>query len=77
MLSQEMMIGSVCWELPRWLSGKASACKCGRPSSIPGFGRPLEEGMETHASILAWILETPMDRGAWRAAVHGAAQSQT
>ena len=24
---------------------------------------PLEEGMATHSSILAW--RTPMDRGAW------------
>ena len=26
---------------------------------------PLEEGMETHSSILAWRI--PMDRGAWQA----------
>ena len=31
---------------------------------------PLEEGMPTHSSILAWRI--PMDRGAWRATVHGA-----
>ena len=36
---------------------------------------PLEEGMATHSSILAWGI--PMDRGAWRATVHGVAQSQT
>ena len=35
----------------------------------------LEEGMETHPSILAWRI--PMDRGAWQATVHGAAKSQT
>ena len=29
---------------------------------------PLEEGMATHSSILAW---SPMDRGAWWAIVHG------
>ena len=23
-------------------------------SSIPGLGRPLEEGMATHSSIIAW-----------------------
>ena len=28
---------------------------------------PLEEGMTTHSSILAWRI--PMDRGAWRATV--------
>ena len=36
---------------------------------------PLEEGMATHSSILAW--KFPMDRGAWWAAVHGVAKSQT
>ena len=30
---------------------------------------PLEEGMATHSSILAWRI--PMDRGAWWATVHG------
>ena len=37
-------------------------------------GDPLEEGMVTHSSILAWRI--PMDRGAWRATVHGVAKSQ-
>ena len=36
---------------------------------------PLEEGMAAHSSILAWRI--PMDRGAWRAAVHGVTKSQT
>ena len=31
--------------------------------------------MATHSSILAW--KNPMDRGAWRAIVHGVAKSQT
>ena len=35
---------------------------------IPDWEDPLEEGMATHCSILAW--EIPMDRGAWQAAVH-------
>ena len=30
---------------------------------------PLEEGMATHSSILAW--RVPMNRGAWRDTVHG------
>ena len=29
---------------------------------------PMEEGITTHSSILAWKI--PMDRGAWRATVH-------
>ena len=36
---------------------------------------PLEEGMATHSSILAW--RVPMDRGAWWATVHGVSRSQT
>ena len=40
-----------------------------------GWEDPLEEGMATHFSILAWRI--PMDRGAWRATVHGVTKSQT
>ena len=36
---------------------------------------PLEKGMATHCSIPSWRI--PMDRGAWQAAVHGVAKSQT
>ena len=36
---------------------------------------PLEEGMATHFSVLAWRI--PTDRGAWRATVHGVTKSQT
>ena len=36
---------------------------------------PLEAGMGTHSSILAWRI--PVDRGAWRATVLGAAESDT
>ena len=36
---------------------------------------PLEEGMATLSSSLAW--RNPMDRGAWRATVHEVAKSQT
>jgi len=44
---------------------------------VQSLGRedPLEEGMETHSSILAWRI--PMDIGAWRAAVHGVTKSWT
>ena len=40
-----------------------------------GWEDPLEEGMATHSSILAW--KNPIDRGAWRAAVHGVAKGST
>ena len=38
-----------------------------------GCEDPLEEGMATHSSFLAWRI--PMDRGAWQATVHGIAKS--
>ena len=40
--------------LPRWLSGKESACSAGDTDSIPESGRSLEKEMATHSSILAW-----------------------
>ena len=40
-----------------------------------GWEDPLEEGIATHSSILAWII--PMDRGMWRATVHEVTNSQT
>ena len=43
--------------------------------SLGWEGSLLEEGMATDSSILAWRI--PMDRGAWQAAVHGVAKSQT
>ena len=40
-----------------------------------GWEDPLVEGIATHSSVLAW--RVPMDRGAWRAAVHGVAKGWT
>ena len=40
-----------------------------------GWEDPLEKGMETHSSILAWRI--PVDRGAWQATVLGVAKSRT
>ena len=40
-----------------------------------GWEDPLEEGMATHFTILAWRI--PMDRGTWRALVHGVPKSWT
>ena len=43
--------------------------------SIPGLGRSPGGG---HGNPLQYsCLENPMDRGAWRATVHGVAKSQT
>ena len=40
-----------------------------------GWEDPLEKGLETHPSILAWRI--PMDRGAWQATVLAVAKSWT
>ena len=40
-----------------------------------GWEDPLEKRMTIHSNILVWRI--PMDRGAWRATVHGVAKSQT
>ena len=39
---------------PGTSDGKESACSAGDPGLIPGQEDPLEKGMETHSSILAW-----------------------
>ena len=43
------------------------------PVQSRGWEDPLEEGMATHSSILAW--RNPMDRGALWAKVYGASKS--
>ena len=44
--------------LPRWGNDREPACQCRRhkrdAGSIPGWEDPLEKGMATHSSILAW-----------------------
>ena len=42
---------------------------------VQSLGRedPLDKGMATHSSILAWRI--PMDRGVWQATVHRVAKS--
>ena len=39
-----------------------------------GWEDPLEEGMATHSSMLAWRIL--MDRGDWQVTVHGVGKSQ-
>ena len=45
---------------------------------VPSMGQedPLEKGMATHSSILAWRIPWT-ERGAWWATVHGVAKSWT
>ena len=60
---------------PGGSDSKESAHNEGDPGSIPGLGRSSGEG---NGNPLQYsYLDSPMDRGAWRAAVHGVAKSQT
>ena len=55
--------------LPRWLSGKESACQAGDTGSIPGSERSPGQG---NGNPLQYsCLGNPMDRGAWQAIGHG------
>ena len=54
------------------LVGEESTCNAGDPSLIPGSRRSPGEG---NGNPLQYsCLENPMDRGAWRATVHGIAR---
>ena len=55
--------------------GKEYACNAGDPGSILGWGRFPGEG--NGYPLQYSYLENSMDRGAWRATVHGVAQSWT
>ena len=61
--------------LPMGLSGKKSACNSGDGSSFLGLGRSPGEG--NGSPFQYSCLENSVDRGAWRAAVHGVAKSRT
>ena len=60
---------------PQWLSSKEATCKegaSGDAGSIPGSERSPGGG---HGNPLQYsCLENPMNRGAWRATVHGVAK---
>ena len=57
---------------PHGSVGKVSACNAVDPASIPGSGRSPGEG---NGNPLQYsCLESPMDRGAWQATLHGTAR---
>ena len=50
-ISKDKILIRLSW----WLSGKESTCQCRRHGFDPWVREdPLEEGMATHSSILAW-----------------------
>ena len=60
---------------PGGSDGKESICNVGDLGSIPGLGKSPGGG---HGNLLQYsCLENSMDRGAWRATVHGVAKSWT
>ena len=58
---------------PGGADGKESVCNAGNPVSIPGSGRSPGEGNGN--PLWYSCLEKSMDRGDWRAIVHGVAKS--
>ena len=61
--------------LPRWLSGKESACNAGDMGLILRSGRSSGEGNGNPLQYSS--LRNPMNRGAWWATVRGVTGSQT
>ena len=59
---------------PAGSDGKESAFKAGDPGSVLGLGRSPGRGQGYPLQYS--FLEDPVDRGAWRDAVHGVAESQ-
>ena len=55
--------------LPRWVSGKESACGTGETSSISGSGGSPGEGNGN--PLQYFCLRKPMNRGGWGPIVHG------
>ena len=60
---------------PSSSDSKASAYNAGDAGLVPVLGR--YPGGRNGSTLQYPCLENPMDRGDWRAAVHGVAKSQT
>ena len=64
---------STCHLLPGSSLDKESACSAGDLGSIPGWGRSPGEGNGNPLQYSG--LEDPLDRGGWRATIHGVARA--
>ena len=70
-----IIIHSVTYDFLGGSDGKASAYNVGDLGLIPGLGRSPGEG---NGNPLQYsCLENPMDRGDWKATIHGVAKSWT
>ena len=79
--------GTLCWTdppvslgnhslgLPGGSDGKESTCNAGDLGSILGLGRPPAEG--NGYPLQYSCLENSMNRGDWRATIHGVTKSRT
>ena len=66
---KDLILGMKCLGFPGDSDGKESTCNAGDLGSIPALGRSPGG---RHSNPLQYsCLQNPMDRGAWRATVHG------
>ena len=74
-IAQHLVTAKPHWGFPGGSDGKESACSAADPGSIPGSGRSPEGGLGSPLQYSC--LKNSVDRGPWRATVHGTAKSQT
>ena len=68
-ISAESWVIASLYGFPHSSVSKESACNAGDPGLIPGSGRSSGEGNGNPLQY-SW-LQNPMDRGSWKATVHG------
>ena len=77
--SQPRLFTTAPSRVPRWRSGKTSAGQC-RSYKIPGFDSwvgKIPWSRKWQPTLQYSCLENSMDRGAWRATVHGITESDS
>ena len=71
-----MVLVAINLYLPRWCSGRESACQCRRCRS-DHWARKDPLGVGNGNLLKDSCLENPVDRGTWGAVVHGVTKSWT